>query len=226
MNVRDVELLSSYLDGQLSPSDSARLESRIKSDPGLSAALEAMRESRGLLRRMPHRRAPRNFTLTPRMVGKNPPLPRAYPVLRFASALAALLFAFSYIANRVPVMTFGAAAPAAEPAYGMGGGGGEPVATEPPATEFALEAIATEMPATEPSAEMIPAGTPAPGDRALEVPSEAAPKSVNGDQAQSVREAPPALTLWQMLLAAVALLGGAGMLILSRAAAQKWLARK
>lgn len=223
MNARDVELLSSYLDGQLNPSDSARLEARLKADPGLSAALDAMRESRSLLRRLPKRRAPRNFTLTPRMVGKNPPLPRAYPVLRFASAFAALLFAFSYIANRVPVMAFGAAAPAAEPAYGMGGGG--PAVTELPAAAPEMELMMTESPATEPPAEFAPAGTSAPSDRVMEIPSEAAPKAANGDQAQSPREA-PALTFWQMIFAAVALLGGAGMLILRRAAAQKWLARK
>ncbi len=224
MNARDVELLSSYLDGQLSPSDSTRLEARLRSDPGLSAALNAMRESRSLLRRLPRRRAPRNFTLTPRMVGKNPPLPRAYPVLRFASAFAALLFAFSYIANRIPVMSFGAAAPAAERAYGMGGGG--PAATEPPAAAAPeMELMMTEAPASEPSADLAPAGTPTPGDRVMEVPSEAAPKTGNGDQSEVPRET-PALTVWQMVFAAVALLGGAGMLIVRRAAAQKWLARK
>ncbi|MEW6239902.1 MAG: hypothetical protein AB1564_03740 [Chloroflexota bacterium] len=223
MNARDVELLSSYLDGQLSPSDSTRLEARLRSDPGLSAALDAMRKSRSLLRRLPKRRAPRNLTLTPRMVGKNPPLPRAYPVLRFASAFAALLFAFSYIANRIPVVAFGAAAPAAEPAYGMGGGG--PAATEPPAAAPEMELMMTEAPATEPPADFAPAGTPAPGDRVMEIPSEAASKTGNGRLTEVPREA-PGLTPWQMVFAAVALLGGAGMLIVRRAAAQKWLARK
>jgi anti-sigma factor RsiW len=88
MNRRDLELLSSYLDGQLKPSDSARLEARLASDPGLRAVLDDLRAARGLLRQLPMRKAPRNFTLTPKMVGKNPPLPRSYPAFRFVTALA------------------------------------------------------------------------------------------------------------------------------------------
>ena len=89
---RDVELLSAYLDGQLSPPDSARLESRLSSDASLRAALHDLRSARGLLRQLPQRRAPRNFTLTPKMAGIKPPTPRAYPTLRFATVLATLLF--------------------------------------------------------------------------------------------------------------------------------------
>ena len=73
MNFRDVELLSSYLDGQLKLSDSARLERRLSLDPDLRAVLDDLRSARGLLRQLPMRKAPRNFTLTPKMVGKNPP---------------------------------------------------------------------------------------------------------------------------------------------------------
>ena len=86
MNQRDIELLSSYLDGQLSSSDVNRLEIRIKTDPQLASVLTDLRATRSLLRKLPQRRAPRNFTLTRKMVGQNPPLPRAYPVFRFATA--------------------------------------------------------------------------------------------------------------------------------------------
>ena len=48
MNQRDLELLSSYLDGQLKPSDSARLEARLSTDPGLRAVLDDLRSARGL----------------------------------------------------------------------------------------------------------------------------------------------------------------------------------
>ena len=44
MNFRDVEQLSAYLDGQLSPSDAARLQHRITSEPGMASALENLRE--------------------------------------------------------------------------------------------------------------------------------------------------------------------------------------
>src|ERR1041385_4135149 len=95
MKQHDIELLSSYLDGQLKPSDSARLEARLSSDPNLRAVLNDLRSARGLLRQLPLRKAPRNFTLTPKMVGKNPPLPRTYPAFRFVSALATILLFFT-----------------------------------------------------------------------------------------------------------------------------------
>src|SRR5512145_3530643 len=117
MNHRDLELLSSYLDGQLKPSDSARLEARLASDPDLRAVLSDLRSARGLLRQLPMRKAPRNFTLTPKMVGKNPPLPRTYPAFRFVTALATLLFFFTMGVN------FLAPQMASQPAFGMGGGG-------------------------------------------------------------------------------------------------------
>ncbi|HXQ33737.1 MAG TPA: hypothetical protein VN843_06980, partial [Anaerolineales bacterium] len=116
MNRRDIELLSAYLDGQLKPSDSARLESRLKSDPELVAVMDDLRAARNLLRRLPQRRAPRNFTLTRKMVGQNPPMPRAYPFFRFATTLATLLLFFTFGLN------FLAPQLAAVPGVGFGGG--------------------------------------------------------------------------------------------------------
>jgi len=157
MNFRDVELLSTYLDGQLNPSDSARLESRLKTDPELVAVMDDLRAARGVLRQLPSRRAPRNFTLTPKMVDLKPPLPRAYPVFRFASVFAALLFFLSYATNLVAPRLSAASAPYG---YGVGGGGGcseeEPCEAAPalempaaPQEPFAAtEApVATEAPA-------------------------------------------------------------------------------
>jgi anti-sigma factor RsiW len=99
MNPRDLELLSAYLDGQLNPSDSARLESRLASDESLRTALDNLRSTRSLLRQLPSRRAPRNFTLTPQMAGIKPPVPRSVPVFRFATALAAFLFIITFVVN-------------------------------------------------------------------------------------------------------------------------------
>src|SRR5574342_715976 len=101
MNQRDLELLSSYLDGQLKPSDSARLENRLKTDLQLASVLNDLRATRTLLRKLPQRRAPRNFTLTRKMVGQNPPLPKAYPAFRFATTLAALLLFLTFGLNFV-----------------------------------------------------------------------------------------------------------------------------
>ena len=95
----DAELLSAYLDSQLSKVDSAQLESRIKTDPELRSVYDELRQSRTVLRKLPARRAPRNFTLTPKMAGIKPPLPRAFPVFRLASVLAAVLFFVGYVIN-------------------------------------------------------------------------------------------------------------------------------
>src|SRR5512143_3957344 len=99
MKQRDIELLSSYLDGQLSSSDATRLEARLLKDPELRSVLRDLRSARSVLRQLPMRKAPRNFTLTPQMVGKNPPLPRAYPAFRLTSVLATLLLFVSFGLN-------------------------------------------------------------------------------------------------------------------------------
>ena len=99
MNSRDLELLSAYLDGQLNSSDSMRLESRLASDESLRAALDDLRSTRILLRQLPSRRAPHNFTLTPQMAGLKPPTPRAVPVFRFATGLATFFFLITFVIN-------------------------------------------------------------------------------------------------------------------------------
>jgi len=149
MNRRDTELLSAYLDGELKPSDISKLESRLKSDPELTSVLSDLRATRTLLRRLPTRKAPRNFTLTRRMIGQNPPLPRTYPVFRLATTIATLLFFFTFGINFV-----GSQFAASQPmAFGMGGGGGgdaESYVAEAPAAEPAMEEPAA--PAEEPFA--------------------------------------------------------------------------
>ncbi|HEY9151358.1 MAG TPA: hypothetical protein VIN60_00615 [Anaerolineales bacterium] len=113
MNPRDLELLSAYLDGQLNPSDSARLKSRLASDESLRAVLDNLRATRNLLRQLPSRRAPRNFTLTPQMAGIKPPTPRAVLVFRFASAFATFLFIITFVLNGLLSFSVAAPAPAA-----------------------------------------------------------------------------------------------------------------
>ncbi len=153
---RDVELLSAYLDGQLSPADVVRLEARLAVDKDLKAVLDDLRPTRSLLRQLPSRRAPRNFTLTPKMAGIRPPPPRAYSALRFATALAGLLFVVSIAINGLIPLAAARVPTAAPPAYGIGGGGG----AEPPALQAAP--AATQAPAAsmaQPAA--TEAGTPA-----------------------------------------------------------------
>lgn len=89
---RDWETLSAYLDGQLSTAERARLERRLKSSPNLQQALQELRRTRAVVRSLPKLRAPRNYTLSPKMAGIRQRQPRVYPIFRFASLLASLLF--------------------------------------------------------------------------------------------------------------------------------------
>ncbi len=235
MKQRDIELLSSYLDGQLSPSDSARLESRLLTDRELRSVLRDLRSTRSALRQLPMRKAPRNFTLTPKMVGKNPPLPRAYPAFRFTSALATILLFISLGVNFLRPQL--AAAPQA---FGMGGGGGgsnetfasqapaieAPAATQPAATEAPA---ATEVPAAVPSIGMAPIATMtvfAAEDtaRALQTPAEKSGVNNTAPQGplQAPSEVPLVSSVWQWLLAGVALLSAFIMALMRQLSINRW----
>lgn len=242
---RDVEKLSAYLDGQLKPSEKARLESRLLTDPELASILKDLRQTRGLLRQLPQRRAPRNFTLTPKMVGQKPPLPRTYPAFQFATVLATLLLFFTFATNFIaPRLLRTAAAPYA---YGMGGGGGAPETELQSATEEAaqpmLEAPAAEAPA-------VPAGTPTPLGTLLAAPSaqdsanveptlRASEKSgvqeaptndtfrqqVPEGQPEPGRPAPPITAPVQIALGVIAVLSALAAFILRYTAIRRWRAK-
>ena len=229
MNRRDIELLSAYLDGQLKPSDSTRLESRLKSEPELVAVMDDLRAARNLLRKLPQRRAPRNFTLTRKMVGQNPPMPRAYPFFRFATTVATLLLFFSFGLNFLaPQMG------AAPGGFGMGGGGDlfsaeqaqEPSIAAAPATE----APATEAPA---AAEMVPMPTQIStldSERNAAPPTEkidATGNAVASDQSQVEKTVPvPVSPGWQVALAGIAGVSALLMLLMRQSAFQRWRQRE
>ncbi len=225
MNLRDVELLSAYLDGQLNPSDASRLEARLTSDQALKAALEDLRGTRALLRKLPQRRAPRNFRLTPAMAGIKPPQPRSYPAFRFATALAAFLFVAAVGLNAVVPFAASRMAPAAAPApvYGMGGGGGSGGAAEsqplgateaPPQAPLAAQAAPTATAeATMSSMEATP--MPQAEDNTRAAATAAAGKAAPTEPpaqlltAQRPAASQPVPLLWIVALGVVMLLCGA-----------------
>lgn len=96
---RDWETLSTYLDGQLSEKERARLEARLKEIPDLRQALEEMKGIRLMLRSLPKMRAPRNYTLTPQMVATRRPRPSTYPVFRLAFVLSTILLAITFLGD-------------------------------------------------------------------------------------------------------------------------------
>jgi len=229
MNQRELELLSAYLDGQLSPSDSTRLESRLKSDLELVSVLDDLRAARNLLRQLPQRRAPRNFTLTRKMVGLNPPLPRAYPAFRFATTLATLLFFITFSVN--------ALAPQFQQTLGFGTGGGEPEvfsAQAPAATEApALADAATEAPIDSTNLAPLPTMMPpSEGEsaRTLETPTAkdgAVGNADDQDQTQVASEAMPVPvpfipSVWLIIFAVGAIVGAIFMAAMRRSSINRW----
>ena len=243
LSFRDVEKISAYLDGQLKPSEIARLEARLQTDPELASVLQDLRQARGILRQLPQRRAPRNFRLTPKMVGQKPPMPRAYPLFRYATALATLLLFFTFATNFMAPRMQRVAVP-----YGIGGGyGGGGDAAEP---ELAMEAAAEEpapameapaapAEAEEPAAEEpIPTeGEPVAEDSARVQPTmqpDAVEKSAPGEAyAQDVapepdvaaQPAPPIGSMLQIILAGIGILSALTAFALRYFTIRKWRAK-
>lgn len=93
---KDFELLSAYLDGQVSAGERQRLDSRLAREADLRRALAQLRQTRELLRTAPHLQRPRSFALTPEMVKSRARLIRAFSAVRMVSIVAGILFAFLF----------------------------------------------------------------------------------------------------------------------------------
>jgi hypothetical protein len=98
ISFQDIEQLSAYLDGQLPIREKMLLELRLRDNPELQTELEALAHTHLMLRSLPKRRAPRNFTLTPAMVQQRAPL-RLFPAFRLASTLAAVLLVITFASD-------------------------------------------------------------------------------------------------------------------------------
>jgi len=87
---RDWQLLSEYIDGELSERKRIRLESRLDSERGLRTALQSIKKTRRILRIAPRLSAPKDFVLTPDMLPQRQQ-ESFFPVLRFATVLVSML---------------------------------------------------------------------------------------------------------------------------------------
>lgn len=214
MNFHDAELLSSYLDGQLGPSEAARLEARLATDAGMRRLLQDLRTTRSLLRALPQRKAPRNFTLRPKTHRLAAPTPRAFPVLRFASVLASGIFLGTVALNGLAPLAANrlAAAPAAS--YGMGGGGAAE-AVPPPAPTESAQSLLAGAPSSTPEATTLPPTLQAPQLKTAPQPPRAAAPPASGLVPTSL----------QVLLAALAILLGVGAWSIQAVAARRFRQR-
>lgn len=210
-NFSDIEQLSAYLDGQLSEPESKRLETRLESDAELASALSDLRAARDILRKLPKRKAPRNFTLTRQMAGLKPPLPKTYPIFRFAAAFATLLL-FTTFALNLLALPLSAATDTASFAGGYGGAE-DPAMQAAPMEEAAPEAM--ELPHQTFTDEQDAARETERADMAEKETAKA------DEQPQAPREAPIPWT-WQAALLILAALSGLTMWAMRRAAARKW----
>src|SRR5262245_47955993 len=119
LNDQDYELLSAYIDGALTETERAALETRLAAEDELRQELEALRETVGLIRALPERAAPRNFVLSRSMMLERRP-PRRFVLSSTAvsvlSAVAAMLlitfslFALTQNASPATPLTFAPAA--------------------------------------------------------------------------------------------------------------------
>lgn len=170
---RNLQLLSDYLDRQLTPRQEAHLASRLRQEPDLQQTLNELRHTQRLLRGLPQKRAPRNFFLTPEMVPAAKPVWLA-PSLGFASALATFLLICVFVLQ------------------GMGFLGRQTVSVQPSQEEIALEVekilMATLAQEEAMKALTFPTGTPEPiiEVMAVEQPAteeivEAVPESLQAD---------------------------------------------
>ena len=86
----DLELLSSYLDGQLSPLEKKMVEKHLDSDAAYKEVFQKLLMTHVLLGNLPHYASPRNFTLSSEVIKKKDNIPSFFQIMRFSSAVAIL----------------------------------------------------------------------------------------------------------------------------------------
>lgn len=192
------EALSAYLSDALPPKERQQFEAQLAQDAALQAELEQLRALRQVMRQMPQRRVPRNFTLDPAVYGRpaRQPLIQAYPILRGATALTAVFLIFTLAAGLFTGLGSGAqsvaveeAAPAAEVALEAPAAVPESVEITRVVTEEVAEAEAADSTMEEMEIPVEEAA-PAPDQAAEEAPAGAASAAPPGEIAATKGAAP------------------------------------
>lgn len=96
LSQQDYELLSAYIDGELSDAERLGLEIRLDAETDLRRELESLRQTVALVDQLPRLKAPRNFTLTvtPQKVVRKLPLLLTSTFSGLSAAAAVLLLMF------------------------------------------------------------------------------------------------------------------------------------
>lgn len=90
LSSRELRILSAYLDSELSKKDQKRVERLLSDHPAASSSLENLRQVQNVIKLLPIRKVPRNFTILAEEANKSL-IPGMAGVLRYASAVSAAL---------------------------------------------------------------------------------------------------------------------------------------
>ncbi len=145
----DSDLLSAYIDQQLSTNERAALEQRLEQEPELRLALDELRATVEALRALPPVAPPRSFTLPATVRAPTPWL--SLGMLRFGSAFASVLLVLTFLPA---LLRFGGTmAPVSAPAasYEAAMSPTTPPAASTTAPEMMPQAASTQAAAAEPS---------------------------------------------------------------------------
>ncbi|MCX8024290.1 MAG: zf-HC2 domain-containing protein, partial [Thermanaerothrix sp.] len=103
LTLKEWERLSAYLDGELSERERRQVEEWLRTRPEVREAWQSLRQTHYVLRHAPRRKAPRNFALTPAMVGVPSPQPRSALVWQLVPALAVFLVLVAVVLEFLPM---------------------------------------------------------------------------------------------------------------------------
>ncbi len=102
---KDWQLLSNYLDGQLSDREVLILGTRLNKEQALKEALQELQQTRYLLQHARKVPVPRRFTLTPEMAGQIRPAKKPlFPIFSFASVIATIFLVVVLLFEFLPGM--------------------------------------------------------------------------------------------------------------------------
>ncbi|MGH2593592.1 MAG: anti-sigma factor family protein [Anaerolineae bacterium] len=159
------ELFSPYIDGQVTAEERTFLERYLADHPESRAKFEMLKAAVQLTKKLPLVKAPRSFVL-PRSMARKPSFAlRLYPVMRFATVAATMLFVFALAGDLATTSRF-AASPESQSVLSLAQATAAATATQEPEVPLAeapapaaTEAVTAQSQAVT-ITETLPAPTP------------------------------------------------------------------
>lgn len=161
---QDLELLSAYLDNQLTGPERVNLERRLGAEPRLRRELDELRATTAALRELEPLPLPRSFTLDPATVGRRRGFAPVAWFLQLGSGLAGLALVLLATAQMLAPAATPAAAPLSTQVVSEAAGMAAMAPTAAPAAEMRTQdaPAAAGLPESAPAATSAPEATAAP----------------------------------------------------------------